>query len=151
MDGPEIIVPALLFSIPILGILGWTLVTIVRTIFGVTGTLSKKEIKQLVDEIRQLRQQNVDSQQRIENLETIVTSIDSELLEGFLKLQSINNPNIAKQKIERMVGNTSQGQLPPASQSIDDNLKSIVNKILARVDGFLDENKKNNNDKYKSF
>jgi glutamyl-tRNA reductase len=149
MDVNEIIPLAIIMSVPLTGIVGWTLVTIARTIFG--KSLTSKETKQMLAEINQLRQEREEMKQRVENLETIVTGIDSELLEGFIKLQSINNPQANKQKVERMASNANpqrQQQLPPYNQqSIDENLRSIVNKILLRVDSFLDENnKKNPND-----
>lgn len=74
-------------------------------------------------------------QQRVENLETIITSLDADMLDGILKLQNANNPKIAQKKIENFANTaTNKNEVP-----LDENFKMVLNKILMKVDSFLDD------------
>ena len=74
-------------------------------------------------------------QQRVENLETIITSIDADLLDGMIKLQNANHPRIAQKKVEQFAANAQNKNEVP----LDENFKMILNKILMKVDNFLED------------
>ncbi len=77
-------------------------------------------------------------QQRVENLETIITSIDPDLLEGMMKIQHLNHPKTAQKQTQRLAGMASkQNDIP-----LDENIKIVLNKILMKIDSFLEDKKK---------
>ena len=153
----DIIATVLVFSIPLSGILGFTVIKLVETL---KGKSSAREIQQLQNELLKLRSQNADYQNRLENLETILGSIDQDLLKGMMavgslgqgvdnqrKIQEISNQNRQNQYRQQQINQQTNhlnsttpqpNQLPP----LDENFKMILNKLLMKVDNLLDDNKK---------
>jgi TolA-binding protein len=74
-------------------------------------------------------------QQRVENLETIITSIDADMLDGIIKLQNTNNPRLTQKKVEQFAQNAQNKSEVP----LDENFKMVLNKILMKVDNFLED------------
>lgn len=118
-----------LMVIPLAVTMGLIISRMAQSVLG-GRKVSPKEIYLMEGKLQEL-------QQRVENLETIITSIDSDLLEGVMKMQNINNPKSNQQKAQRLANSAeSKSDIP-----LDENFKMILNKILMKVDSFLDEKK----------
>jgi cell division septum initiation protein DivIVA len=89
-------------------------------------------------EMQQLNAHNEDLRQRIENLETIITGIDSELLDGMIKINSMSEA----QKNKKVIGDMAQKINDKSADSIEKNMQSVLNKVLKKIDNLLDDGKK---------
>ncbi|MCU0451787.1 MAG: hypothetical protein MUC97_18390 [Bernardetiaceae bacterium] len=139
---PEVLV----FMVPITGILSIAVVKIVRILSGNELPMSKKDLKKLIEEAKNVREYNAELEHRVQNLETIVTSLDTELLEGMINLQTLKTPEQNQQNLQRLAQaikpelsqNTSQ--LSP-NAPLEDNAKAILNKLLLKIDGLMEQKK----------
>ncbi len=119
----------LLIIIPVAVTMGLVISKIVQA-FGGGRNVRNHESYLMENKIQEL-------QQRVENLETIITSIDSDLLEGVIKMQNVNNPKLNQQKAQRLSNSAENKSDIP----LDENFKMILNKILMKVDNFLEDKK----------
>jgi phosphate uptake regulator len=131
---------------------GWTIVKVTELIFGKKG-LNKEEHNQLLEQVQRLLHENEQLKQRMENMETIVASLDTDLLESFVKLQAAQYPNLSEQKIRNLasqIKGEAENSKSSASETaknavnnqvIEENVRSIVNKLLLRLDKMLDAKK----------
>jgi BMFP domain-containing protein YqiC len=90
------------------------------------------------DDIKNLAAKNEELQQRIENLETIITGIDSELLDGMIKISSLSEA----QKNQKVIGDMASRINDKSGDSIEKNIQSIMSKFLRKVDKMLEDPKK---------
>lgn len=121
----------LLIIIPVTVTMGLVVSKIVQAFVGGGSTMNNRNLQAMESKIQEL-------QQRVENLETIVTSIDSDLLDGFMKMKTVNTPRNAQQQAQRLADSAGN----KADIPLDENFKIILNKILMKVDSFLDDKKK---------
>lgn len=119
----------LLIAIPVAVTMGLVISKIVQTFVG--GGNSRQNLQGMESKIQEL-------QQRVENLETIITSIDPDLLEGMMKIQHLNHPKTAQRQTQRLADTASK----PNDVPLDENFKMVLNKILMKIDSFLDDKKK---------
>lgn len=121
----------LLIAMPVAVTMGLVISKIVQTFVGGGGDNSQPNLQIMENKIQEL-------QQRVENLETIITSIDPDLLEGMMKIQHLNHPKTAQKQTQRLADTASkQNDMP-----LDENFKMVLNKILMKIDNFLDDKKK---------
>jgi hypothetical protein len=120
----------LLIAIPVAITMGLVISKIVQTFAG-SGGGNRQNLQIMESKIQEL-------QQRVENLETIITSIDPDLLEGMMKIQHLNHPKTAQRQTQRLAGTASKQNDVP----LDENFKMVLNKILMKIDSFLDDKKK---------
>ncbi|SFF20695.1 hypothetical protein [Thermoflexibacter ruber] len=120
----------LLIAIPVAVTMGLVISKIVQTFVG-SGGGSRQNLQGMESKIQEL-------QQRVENLETIITSIDPDLLEGMMKIQHLNHPKTAQRQTQRLADTASK----PNDVPLDENFKMVLNKILMKIDSFLDDKKK---------
>lgn len=73
-------------------------------LFKVTFSKNKSLSKEEQEEVAQLKQRNHELEMRMENLETIVTSIDPELLGGLLEMNTTKKrvPKNVRDKIDKI-------------------------------------------------
>ncbi|MEM6298544.1 MAG: hypothetical protein AAF740_07650 [Bacteroidota bacterium] len=137
----------LLASTPAVGILGWTLVRMTQSIFGKPMNLSRKQSKQLVQDLSHFKDENTYLNERLENLEVIISGIDPELLESSMRLQS---PEVrdSYQKVARAMRNqqsrSGQSQKETQEDSLSKNVKNLLNKIVKNIDKAIEESQVNN-------
>lgn len=120
----------LLIAVPIAVTMGLVISKIVQAFVGGGNSMNNRNLQATESKIQEL-------QQRIENLETIITSIDSDLLDGFIKMKTVNAPKNAQQQAQRLADSANN----KADVPLDENFKMILNKILMKVDSFLDDKK----------
>jgi peptidoglycan hydrolase CwlO-like protein len=119
----------LLIAIPVAVTMALVISKIVQVFVGDGG--KRQNLQVMENKIQEL-------QQRVENLETIITSIDPDLLEGMMKIQHFNHPKTAQKQTQRLAGTASrQNDIP-----LDENFKIVLNKILMKIDSFLEDKKK---------
>ncbi len=119
----------LLIAIPVAVTMALVISKIVQVFVGGVG--NRQDLQVMENKIQEL-------QQRVENLETIITSIDPDLLEGMMKIQHLNHPKTAQKQTQRLAGMASkQNDIP-----LDENFKIVLNKILMKIDSFLEDKKK---------
>lgn len=121
----------LLISIPLVITMGLVISKIVQAVLGGGITMNNRNLQAMENKVQEL-------QERIENLETIITSIDSDLLDGVMKMHAGNHPKNAQQQAQRLAESANN----KADIPLDENFKMILNKILLKVDSFLDDKKK---------
>jgi predicted PurR-regulated permease PerM len=121
----------LLLIIPVVITMGLVISKIVQTFVGGGNPVNNRNLQAMETKVQEL-------QERIENLETIITSIDSDLLNGVMKMHAGNNPKNAQQQAQHLA-ESANGK---ADIPLDENFKMILNKILLKVDSFLDDKKK---------
>jgi predicted PurR-regulated permease PerM len=121
----------LLLIIPVVVTMGLVISKIAQAFVGGGNTMNNRNLQAMEHKVQAL-------QERIENLETIITSIDSDLLDGVMKMHAGNNQKNAQQQAQRLAESAgSKADIP-----LDENFKMILNKILLKVDSFLDDKKK---------
>jgi len=122
----------LLILIPIAITMGLVISKIVQAFMGngSGNSLNNRNLQMMENKVQEL-------QQRVENLETIITSIDSDLLNGMIKMQAVNSPKNAQQQTQHLADSANS----KADVPLDENFKMILNKILMKVDSFLDDKK----------
>ena len=122
----------LLILIPIAITMGLVISKIVQAFMGngSGNSMNNRNLQMMENKVQEL-------QQRVENLETIITSIDSDLLNGVIKMQTVNSPKNAQQQTQRLADSANS----KADVPLDENFKMILNKILMKVDSFLDDKK----------
>lgn len=121
----------LLISVPLVITMGLVISKIVQAVLGGGNSMNNRNLQAMENKVQEL-------QERIENLETIITSIDSDLLDGVMKMHAGNNPKNAQQQAQRLAESANNRTDIP----LDENFKMILNKILLKVDSFLDDKKK---------
>ncbi len=121
----------LLIIIPIVVTMGLVISKIVQAFLGGGHSMNNRNLQAMENKVQEL-------QQRIENLETIITSIDSDLLDGVIKMQTGSSHKNSQQQAQRLAESANNKNEVP----LDENFKMILNKILLKVDSFLDEKKK---------
>jgi BMFP domain-containing protein YqiC len=94
----------------------------------VTGSKSR-------DEMLKIQSQNEELKQRIENLETIITGIDTDLLDGMIKINSLSEAQKNKKQISDWAAKIND----KSSDSLEKNVQSVLNKFLKKIDSLLDE------------
>ncbi len=143
----DLLLPILLFSVPIVGIAGWTIVRVAESIFG-PGKLNKQETKLLVEKVKYLERENQDLQRRTENLEAIIANLDGELLEGFMKLQTHTHQDTSRVKqyaqfahYQSNASNNQQSAFDKMEglENVEKNIRIVLNKLLQRIENFIDE------------
>jgi thiamine pyrophosphate-dependent acetolactate synthase large subunit-like protein len=134
----DIIAITLIFGTPIVGIISWTVIKGLQIITGRGKySISNKDILHL-------KAENEEMKQRLENLEVIVTNADPTLMENYVRLQQQ-----AKQAQLNQNQYNSYGYSQKRNQEIplEENFKSVMNKMLSKVDSMLDD-KKNTQRRY---
>lgn len=129
----DVIAITFIFGTPIVAILSYTFIKGLQIITGRGKySLSNKDILQLKSENEQMKQ-------RIENLEVIVTNADPMLMENYAKLQ-----NQAKQAQFSSPQYQSQSNFARKAQEIplEENFKAVMNKMLLKVDTMLDDKRR---------
>jgi TolA-binding protein len=121
----------ILILIPFIVVFALVIAKVTQSLGFGSSPQSNAKLQEMEHKVREL-------QQRVENLETIITSIDADLLDGMIKLQNANNPRLAQKKVEQFA-NTAQNK---NETPLDENFKMILNKILIKVDSFLDDKSK---------
>lgn len=121
----------LLLIIPVIVTMGMVISKIAQAFIGGGSSANNRNLQAMENKVQQL-------QERIENLETIITSIDSDLLDGVMKMHAGNNSKNAQQQAQRLAESANNKTDIP----LDENFKMILNKILLKVDSFLDDKKK---------
>jgi cell division septum initiation protein DivIVA len=143
---PEVLV----FMVPITGILSIAAVKIIRIVTGNELPMSKKDLKKFVEEAKRMQAYNAELEERVQNLESIVTSMDTELIEGLLQIKALETPEVSQQKVERMAQaarpRTTKGGANQVhvNAPLEENVKTVLNKLLVKVDGLLEQKKKVN-------
>lgn len=132
----------LIASTPVAAVVGWTLVRMVQSVFGKPMKLSRKETRQLVHDLQHFKDENAYLSERVDNLETIITSVDPELLESSMRLQSPDFRS-SYHKVKKAVNRNhatqrSQTRSQP-EESLGKNVKSLLNKVVKRLDKAMDE------------
>ncbi|GEM_PF-4863631 len=145
MFSPEVLV----FMVPITGILSIAAVKIIRIVTGNELPMSKKDLKKFIEEAKNLRAYSAELEQRVQNLESIVTSMDIELIEGLLQIKALETSEFDQQKLERLAKAARPGSSRGASKvnvnaPLEENVRTVLNKLLLKVDGLLEEKKKVN-------
>lgn len=144
MTTTSFVIFILLFSIPIIAIVCWTIVKVVESVFG-QSKLGKQEQKMVQERLRLLERENEALQQRTENLEAIIANIDGELLEGLLRLQVMDKAQGDSEKIKQYANHAKKqhenshlyGFEP--FEEIEKSMRVVVNKLLTRINDFIDE------------
>jgi hypothetical protein len=111
--------------------MGLVISKIVQAILGGGNSMNNRNLQAMENKVQEL-------QQRIENLETIITSIDADLIDGMMKIHTGNSQKNAQQQAQRLADSANNKTDLP----LDENFKMILNKILLKVDSFLDDKKK---------
>lgn len=145
MFSPEVLV----FMVPITGILSIAAVKIIRIVTGNELPMSKKDLKKFIEEAKNLRAYSAELEQRVQNLESIVTSMDIELIEGLLQIKALETSEFDQQKLERLAKAARPGSSRGANKvnvnaPLEENVRTVLNKLLLKVDGLLEEKKKVN-------
>jgi cell division septum initiation protein DivIVA len=143
MFEPEVLV----FMVPITGILSIAAVKIIRIVTGNELPMSKKDLKKFMEEARRVQAYNAELEQRVQNLESIVTSLDTELIEGLLQIKALETPELSQRKVERMAQAaqpSGQAQKVNINAPLEENVRTVLNKLLLKVDGLLEEKKRAN-------
>ncbi len=130
----DIIAITFIFGTPIIGILSWTFIKGLQIITGRGKySLSNKDILQLKGENEEMRQ-------RLENLEVIVTNADPTLMENYVKLQNQHKQSQLNQRQYQSSYNNFQRK--EQEVPLEENFKSVMNKMLLKVDTMLDDKKR---------
>jgi hypothetical protein len=130
----DIIAITFIFGTPIIGILSWTFIKGLQIITGRGKySLSNKDILQLKAENETMRQ-------RLENLEVIVTNADPVLLENYIKSQ--NQHQQSQQNQPQYWSSYNSFQRKAQETPLEENFKSVMNKMLLKVDTILDDKKR---------
>jgi hypothetical protein len=125
----DIIAITFIFGTPIIGILSWTFIKSLQILTGRGKySLSNKDLLQIKAENEELRQ-------RLENLEVIVTNADPTLMENYLRVQQQNK----QAQINQGQWNGTHFK-KPQEVPLEENFKSVMNKMLQKVDTMLDSN-----------
>lgn len=125
---------------PVAAVMGWTLVRIAQSIFGKPSKLSRQETKQLLADLKHFREENTYLSERVDNLETIITSVDTELLESSMRLQS-GDFRSSYRKVEKAMHrqHSKPRSTPEAGESLGKNVKTLLNKVVKQLDKAIDE------------
>lgn len=133
----------LIAATPVAAVLGWTFVRAVQSIFGKPLNLSRKETQQLLSDLKYFKDENAYLSQRVDNLETIITSVDPELLESSMRLQSPDFRSSYHKVEQAMRRNHAKSQTqrstPESGESLGKNVKNLLNKLVRQIDKALDE------------
>lgn len=128
----DIIAITLIFGTPIVGIISWTVIKGLQIITGRGKySLSNKDILQL-------KAENTEMKQRLENLEVIVTNADPTLMENYIKIQQQTKQ---AQLNQNQYNSSSYYQKRNPEIPLEENFKTVVNKMLLKVDSMLDDKK----------
>lgn len=128
----DIIAITLIFGTPIVGIISWTVIKGLQIITGRGKySLSNKDLLHL-------KAENEEMKQRLENLEVIVTNADPTLMENYIKLQQQAKQ---AQLNQAQYHNTNYYQKRNPEVPLEENFKSVMNKMLLKVDSMLDDKK----------
>ncbi|TAE03886.1 MAG: hypothetical protein EAZ97_00885 [Bacteroidetes bacterium] len=112
-----------------------SVVELAKVVFG-KADLSRKDVKKLLAEFDRVKSENKELRQRTENLEMIMGSLDTELLTDLAKIQQINPKNNPQEKVKRAAEGSKK------QESVEENAKSLLNKILKKLDNYIDDPKK---------
>lgn len=112
-----------------------SVVELAKVVFG-KADLSRKDVKKLLAEFDRVKSENKELRQRTENLEMIMGSLDTELLTDLAKIQQINPKNNPQEKVKRAAEGSKK------QESVEENAKSLLNKILKKLDNYIDDQKK---------
>ncbi len=129
----DVIAVTFIFGTPIVAILSWTFIKGLQIVTGRGKySLSNKDILQI-------KAENGEMKQRLENLEVIVTNADPVLMENYMKLQNQNKQS----QLNGQPQYQSYNSFSKREQEIplEQNFKSVMNKMLLKVDTMLDEKK----------
>ena len=136
----DILAITLIFGTPIVGIISWTVIKGLQIITGRGKySLSNKDILQL-------KAENEEMKQRLENLEVIVTNADPTLMENYIKVQqqAAKQAQLNQQaQYNSNYNSYNHYQKKNPEIPIEENFKSVVNKMLLKVDSMLDDKKGN--------
>jgi BMFP domain-containing protein YqiC len=125
----DIIAITFIFGTPIIGILSWTFIKSLQILTGRGKySLSNKDLLQI-------RAENEELRQRLENLEIIVTNADPTLMENYLRTQQQDRQTQIKQGQWHGTHYKKPQEVP-----LEENFKSVMNKMLQKVDTMLDSN-----------
>ena len=126
----DIIAITLIFGTPIVGIVSWTVIKGLQIITGRGKySISNKDLLQL-------KAENEEMKQRLENLEVIVTNADPTLMENYIKLQQQTKQAQLNQSQYSNYTQKRNQEVP-----LEENFKSVMNKMLLKVDSMLDDKK----------
>ncbi len=145
MFSPEVLV----FMVPITGIISIAAVKIIRIVTGNELPMSKKDLKKFIEEAKNLQAYSAELEQRVQNLESIVTSMDIELIEGLLQIKALETSEFDQQKLERLA-KAARPRSPQGASKVnvnaplEENVRTVLNKLLLKVDGLLEQKKKVN-------
>jgi BMFP domain-containing protein YqiC len=130
----DIIAVTFILGTPIVGILSWAFIKSLQIITGRGKySLSNKDLLQIKAENEELRN-------RIENLEVIVTNADPTLMESYLKQQQQNKQAQLNQGQNQW--NTTNYGRKPQEIPLEENFRTVMNKMLQKVDTMLDDKKR---------
>ena len=121
----------ILLVIPFIVVFALVVAKVAQSLGLGSSTTNQAKVQEMEHKVREL-------QQRVENLETIITNIDADLLDGMLRLQNTSNPRLTQKKVEQFASAAQNKNETP----LDENFKMILNKILMKVDSFLDDKNK---------
>lgn len=148
----ELIPLIILASVPVVGVIGWTLVKMTEHIFG-RNKLNNRDVQRLLNKLDNSETETAKLKNRLENLEVILTGMDSDLMDDLLSSHEFENKEYDKHKVEQFAqslkGTKSRLERPSytqveqeedvSEQSVQNNLKGVVNKLLTKIDVYLDE------------
>jgi hypothetical protein len=149
----ELIPLIILASVPVVGVVGWTLVKMTEQIFG-QNKINNKDVQHLLNKLDNSEKETVKLKNRLENLEVILTAMDSETVDHLLNSHEYETKESDTQKVEQFAQNLkgAKKRLDKASvvtqdredESVQNNLKGVVNKLLTKIDVYLDEQEMKN-------
>ena len=153
----ELIPLIILASVPVVGVIGWTLVKMTEHIFS-RSKLNNRDIERLLNKLDSTETETVKLKNRLENLEVILTGMDSDLMDDLLSSHKFENKEYDKHKVEEFAqslkGTKNRLERPSyaqpediADQSVQNNLKGVVSKLLTKIDVYLDEQELKNRTK----
>ena len=149
----ELIPLIILASVPVVGVMGWTLVKMTEHIFG-RNKLSNRDVQHLLTKVENSEKETIKLKNRLENLEVILTAMDSESVDDLLNSHEYENKKYDTQKVEQFAQSlkgakkrletTSSTKQNREEESVQNNLKGVVNKLLTKIDVYLDEQEMKN-------
>lgn len=150
----ELIPLIILASVPVVGVIGWTLVKMTEHIFG-QNKLNNRDVTRLLNKLDNSETETAKLKNRLENLEVILTGMDSDLMDDLLKSTELENKEYDKHKVEQFAqslkGTKKRLEKPSyaqpedvSDQSVQNNLKGVVSKLLTKIDVYLDEQEMKN-------
>lgn len=146
----ELIPLIILASVPMVGVIGWTLVKMTEHIFG-RNKLSNRDIERLLNQLEKSEAETSQLKNRLENIEVILTTIDdNEAVDDLLNSYQFEKNKHDRGKVEQFAQSLKDSRSSlqkeldknihnPKEEAAQNNFKGSVGKLLNKIDLFLDE------------